>query len=76
MNTENSKTDESHRSRLTLTDKRNLKDPNKNMVLANWSICYTWKKIKSAYKNNKLKISAPTWNDELIKIKMEKMCQN
>ena len=35
MNTENSKTDESHRSRLTLTDKRNLKDPNKNMVLAN-----------------------------------------
>ena len=22
------------------------------------------KKIKSAYKNNKFKISAPTWNDE------------
>ena len=26
---------------------------------------YTWKSIKSAYNNNKLKISADTWNDEL-----------
>ena len=30
------------------------------MALAN----YTWKNIKSAYNNNKVKISAPTWNDE------------
>ena len=29
----------------------------------NLSICYTWKNIKSEYKNNKFKISAPTWND-------------
>ena len=28
------------------------------------SISYTWKYIKSAYNNNKFKISAPTWNDE------------
>ena len=34
-----------------------------NMVLANLSIYYTWKNIKSEYKNNKFKISAPTWND-------------
>ena len=34
------------------------------MALANLSICYTWKNIKSAYNNNKFKISAPTWNDE------------
>ena len=27
------------------------------------SIYYTWKYIKSAYNNNKFKISAPTWND-------------
>ena len=32
------------------------------MVLANLSIYYTWKNIKSEYSNNKLKISAPTWN--------------
>ena len=63
MNTENSKTNEPHRFKLDLTDKRNLKNPNKNMVLANLSIYYTWKNIKSEYKNNKLKISAPTWND-------------
>ena len=34
------------------------------MALANLSIYYTWKNIKSAYNNNKFKISAPTWNDE------------
>ena len=60
MNTENSKTNEPHRFRLTLTDKLNLKDHNKNMALANLSIYYTWKTIKSAYNNNKFKISAPT----------------
>ena len=67
MNTENSKTNEPHRFRLSLADKLNLKDPNKNMTLAklsNLSIYYTWKNIKSAYNNNKLKISAPIWNDE------------
>ena len=30
----------------------------------NLSIYYTWKNIKSSYKNNKFKTSAPTWNDE------------
>ena len=48
---------------MDLTDKPDLKDPKKNMVLANLSIYYTWKNIKSEYNNNKLKISAPTWND-------------
>ena len=58
MNTENSKTSETHRCKLDLTDKRNLKNPNKNMALANLSIYYTWKNIKSEYNNNKFKISA------------------
>ena len=49
---------------LTDLDKLNIKDPNKNMALANLSIYYTWINIKSAYKNNKFKISAPDWNDE------------
>ena len=64
MNTENSKTNESHKFRLTLADKLNLKDPNKNMASANVSIYYTWKNIKSAYNNNKFKLSASAWNDE------------
>ena len=63
INTENSKTNEYHRFKLDLTDKLNLKSPKKNMALANLSICYTWKNIKSEYKNNKFKISVPTWND-------------
>ena len=65
INTKNSKTSEPHKLRLNLTDKLNLKNPNKNMALANLSIYYTWKNIKSAYNKNKFKISAPTWNDEL-----------
>ena len=64
MNTENKKTNEPHRFRLSLADKLNLKDPSKNMALYNLSIYYTWKTIKLAYNNNKFKISAPTWNDE------------
>ena len=63
MNTENSKTDESHRFRLDLADKLNLKNPKKNMALVNLSIYYTWKNIKYEYNNNKFKISAPTWNE-------------
>ena len=46
--------------RLSVVDKLNLKDPNKNMALANLSMYYTRKNIKSAYNNNKFKISAPT----------------
>ena len=63
MNTENSKTSEPHKFRLSLSDKLNLKNPNKNIALSNLSIYYTWKNIKSAYNNNEFKISAPTWND-------------
>ena len=61
MNTENSKTNEPHKFRLSLSDKFNLKNPNKNIALGYLSICYTWKNIKSACNNNKLKISAPTY---------------
>ena len=63
MNTENRKTNEPHRFRLTLVDKLNLKNPNKNIALRNLSIYYTWKNIKSAYNSNKFKLLAPTWND-------------
>ena len=41
MDTENSKTSESHRFKLDLRYKPNLKDPKKNMALANLSIYYT-----------------------------------
>ena len=43
--------------------KLDLKNPNKNIALVSLSIYYTWKNVKSAYNNNKFKISAPTWNE-------------
>ena len=43
MNSENNKTSEPHRFRLDLTDKLDLKDPKKNMALANLSIYYSLK---------------------------------
>ena len=57
---------EPNRLRLTLTDKLNLKDPNKIMALANLSIYYMWKNIKSEYNNNKCKSFGPIWNDEIV----------
>ena len=62
MNTKNSNISEPHRFKYNLIDKLDLKNPNKNMALANLSIYYTWKNIKSIYNNNQFKISAPTWN--------------
>ena len=64
INTENSKTNESNKFLYEFTGKLNVKNPNKDMALANLSIYYTWKNIRSAYNNNKFKISASTWNDE------------
>ena len=63
MNTSNSGTSISNEFLYNFTDKLNLKNPNKNMALANLNIYYTWKNIKSAYNNNKFKISGPTWDE-------------
>ena len=64
INTLNSKTIESNKFICQFTDKLNLGNPNNNIALANLSIYYTWKNIKSEYNNNKFNISAPTWNDK------------
>ena len=64
MNSENSKTSDSHRLVLNLSDKINLKRSDEYVALSNLSIYYTWKNIKKSYKNNKFKISALTWNEE------------
>ena len=64
MNSENSRTSEYHVLVLKLTDKLDLRRGQKTVALSNLSIYYTWKSIKSSYNSNKLKISAPTWNEE------------
>ena len=62
MNSRNSKTNEPNRFKYDLIDKLDFKNPNKNMALANLSIYYTWKNVKSTYNNNKFKILPPPWN--------------
>ena len=64
MNSKNSRTPDRHRLLLNLTEKINLKGTDKYVALSNLSIYYTWKNIKTSYKNNKFKISARTWNEE------------
>ena len=63
MNSENSKTSYPHRLLLHLSDKINLKRIDKYDSLSNLSIYYTWKNIKKSHKDDKSKISAPTWNE-------------
>ena len=63
MNTKNSKTSKPNKFLYNITEKLDLKNPNKTIVLVNLSIYYTWKNIQSGYNNNKFKISAPTCNE-------------
>ena len=58
MNSGNSKTSDTHRLLLNLSDKINLKRIDKYVALSNLSIYYTWRNMKKSYKNNKFKISA------------------
>ena len=64
INSKNSKTSDPYRLLLNLTDKINLKRSVKYAALSNRSIHYLWKDIEKSCKNNKFKISAPTWNEE------------
>ena len=64
INSENSRTSEYHVLVLKLADKLDLRRDQKSVALSNLSIYYAWKNTKSSYKNNKFKISAPTWSDE------------
>ena len=64
MNLENSKTSKLHILILKLTNILDLRIGEKLIALSNLNIYYTWKNKKSSYNKNKLKISAPTWNDK------------
>ena len=64
MNSKNSKTSDPHKLLLNLTDKIHLGRSDIYVALSNLNIYYTWENRKTSYKNNKFKISAPTWNDE------------
>ena len=63
MDSKKSKTSETYRLLLNLTDKINLKRSDKYVALSNLSMHYTWKSMKTSCKNNKFKISTSTWNE-------------
>ena len=65
MNTENSKTNETHKFVLNLLQRREIRSSNKRVALQTLSICYKRKNIRKLYESNKQKIIAPTGNDEL-----------
>ena len=62
MNSDNSKTYNSHRLFLNLSDKINLKRSHEYVPLSNLNIYYSRINIKKSSKNNKFIISAPTRN--------------
>ena len=64
MNSQNSKSSDSHRLLLNFSDKISLKRSDKYVALSSPRICYTWKNIQKSYKNNKFEMSAPTQNEE------------
>ena len=55
MNSKISKTSNLHRLLLNITDKINLKRSDKYVALLNFSVCYTWKNIKTDIRLTKSK---------------------
>ena len=64
MNSENSKIFDPRKPLVHLTEKIDLRRKDKYILLPNLSIYDTWEDIAKSYKNNKLKISGPIWNEE------------
>ena len=56
IKSENSKTSDSRRLSLNLTNKISLKRSDKYIAFSNLNIYYTWKNIEKSYKKNKFKI--------------------
>ena len=61
---ENSKSNRPHKFVLNLPENLDLRNSNKHVALQKVFIYYTWKNIRKQCEFNKLKIIAPTWNDE------------
>ena len=49
---------------LKLSNKIDLRKGKRGVAFSNLSIYYTWRNIKSLYKNNKFKISVSKWNNK------------
>ena len=60
----NSKMSEIHKYFLNLTHRIDLRRSSKQIAFQNLSFYYMRKNKRQQYKINKIKIIAPTWNDE------------
>ena len=64
MNTKSSKINEPQKFVLNLSQKLDLRSSDKHVALQNLFIYYILHMDRIHYKNSKLKIIAPLWNDE------------
>ena len=64
MDSKNSQPSKSHSLIIKFTHKLDLSGGENRIALSNLSIYYTWKNIKSSYKNSEFKKTAPKWNDK------------
>ena len=64
INSKNRINSDPHRLLFNLLEKLNLKRSDRYLSLSDFNFYYTQKNIKKLCKNNKYKISAPTWNEE------------
>ena len=64
MNTEKSKTNEPHKFVLNFSQVLDLRSSDKSLLFKIYLFISRVKNIRKQYTNNKLKMIAPTWNDE------------
>ena len=65
MNSKNSQTSKPHVLTLKFTGNLDLRRGKNIIALSKLGIYYMWKNMKSSYKNNKFKISAPIKKNKL-----------
>ena len=65
-----------HKFVPNLSQRLDLESSNKYVALQNVSIYYTWKNVNKQNKNKKLKMIAPTWNDEFELSKVSYLVSN
>ena len=75
MNLENSKPKKPQKFVRNLPERLDLRSSNKHVALQKVSIYYTGKNMRKQFKKNKLKIIAPTLNDELNYLIVLILCQ-
>ena len=76
MNCKHRKMTDTHSLFLNVLDKINLKKKDTYIASSNLSMYFTWKHIKTSYRNNEFRISAPTRNNKSLNYLIDlSLCQ-